>query len=403
MIYQKFFKQQIENLRNEGRYRVFVDLERSCGEAPYAYWHCNGQKKKVVVWCTNDYLGMSQHPKVVDTFVKTGKEFGVGSGGTRNIAGTSNTHVLLEQTVANWHKKESALVFGSGYIANEATLSTIGSLLPGCVLFSDEHNHASMIQGIRHSKAERFVFKHNDLQDLESKLKSVSLDTPKIIACVSVYSMNGDFAPIADFCDLAKKYNALLFVDEVHAVGLYGPGGAGVCAELGLSDHVDIIQGNFAKAVGVVGGYIASNHHLIDFVRSFASGFIFTTSIPPAVAMAAVESINVLKEADDLRKQFRERVNLFIHELSKTDIPFDQAPSHIIPIIIGDAFLCKQLSQILLEDYGIYVQPINYPTVPRGQERLRVTITPFHTKEHIHHFIDSLNRALPLIKKQAAA
>lgn len=405
MQYDQFFANYTDKLRHEGRYRIFADLERIVGNAPYANWHHDGDIDEVVVWCSNDYLGMSHHPEVVSAFVDGAHKYGVGSGGTRNIAGTAHAHVLLEETVANFHQKEKALIFSSGYTANEAAVSTIAGNLPGCIVFSDEKNHASIIQGIRSSRAPKIIFRHNDLADLEQKLASIPLEQPKLIVFTSVYSMDGDIAPVAGICALAKKYGALTYIDEVHAVGMYGDEGAGITSQLELRDHVDVIQGNFAKGFGVVGGYIAGSKHLVDFVRSAASGFIFTTSLPPATAMAARKSLEVIADRKDLRAQFWDRVHYFKQQLAKTNLPYQHTNSHIVPIIIGHAKHCREISDILLHQHKIYVQPINYPTVPVGQERLRITVTPLHTYEHIDTLVDTLSTlwAACLAKQSAKA
>jgi 5-aminolevulinate synthase len=401
--YNAFFKEKLQALKLENRYRVFTNLERLVGEAPYALWHQNGEQRKVVVWCSNDYLGMSHHPEVIDAFCKAAHEFGVGAGGTRNISGTHNKHVKLEQTVACLHNKESGLIFGSGYAANEATLCALGEGLPDVVFLSDDKNHASMIKGIRHSQAEKLVFRHNDLYDLEQKLSSIDINRPKIIAFVSVYSMDGDISPVQKICELAEKYNALTYLDEVHAVGIYGPRGEGIAGQLGLSDKIDIIQGNFAKAYGVIGGYIAASHEIVDYVRSYASGFIFTTSLPPAVAAAAKKSIEILAEDSSYRENLWQNVFLLKSLLRKTTIQFNDSASHIVPVIVGDAALCKELSQELLENFSIYAQPINYPTVPKGQERLRLTVTPSHTAEMIYELVDALEKVWMRLGLQKAA
>ncbi len=403
MNYNAFFKEKLQALKAENRYRVFTNLERLVGEAPYALWHHNGLKQKVVVWCSNDYLGMSHHPDVVDAFCKAAHAYGVGSGGTRNISGTHNKHVRLEETVADLHCKESGLIFSSGYAANEATLCALGEGIPDVIFLSDDKNHASMINGIRHSHAEKLVFRHNDLYDLEQKLASLDISRPKIIAFVSVYSMDGDISPVQKISALAEKYNAMTYLDEVHAVGIYGSRGEGVAGQLGLSDKIDIIQGNFAKAYGVVGGYIAGSNEIIDYVRSYASGFIFTTSLPPAVAVAAKRSIEILRDDSSYREKLWQNVFLLKSLLRKTAIHFNDSASHIVPIIVGDAALCKQFSEELLESFGIYAQPINYPTVPKGQERLRLTVTPAHTSEMIHELVDALEKVWEQLGVQKAA
>jgi len=390
MQYDQFFENYTNKLRQEGRYRIFADLERVVGKAPYAYWHHAAGVDEVVVWCSNDYLGMSHHPDVVSAFAEGAQKYGVGSGGTRNIAGTAHAHVLLEESIAQFHHKEKGLIFSSGYTANEAAVSTIAGNLPNCVVFSDEKNHASIIQGIRSSRAPKIIFNHNDLSDLENKLAALPLDQPKLIVFTSVYSMDGDVAPVAGICDLAKKYGALTYIDEVHAVGMYGDDGAGITSQLGLRHQVDVIQGNFAKGFGVVGGYIAGSAPLIDFVRSAAAGFIFTTSLPPATALAARKSLEIIQSGRDLRAQFWERVHYFKQQLAKTHLPHQLTDSHIVPIVIGHAKHCRDISDILLQQHKIYVQPINYPTVPVGQERLRITVTPLHTHAQIDALVETL-------------
>jgi 5-aminolevulinate synthase len=393
MNYEQFFQTYRTSLQQEGRYRVFADLERLVGDWPYALWHrpeSNHKPEKVIVWCSNDYVGMSHHPQVIAAMQQATAIYGVGSGGTRNIAGTAHLHVLLEEAVAKWHGKERGLIFTSGYSANEAAIGALGKFLPNCLILSDEKNHASVIQGIRLSGAEKYVFRHNDLHDLRAHLAQVPRERPKLIIMTSVYSMDGDFAPIKEIADLAEEFAALTYLDEVHAVGLYGPGGAGIAAACDQSHRIDIIQGNFAKAVGVIGGYITGSDALVDFVRSAAPGFIFTTSLPPAVAAAALQSLQVLQQADDLRVALSERTSLLKQLLSQTQIPFINSSSHIVPVIVGNANLCRQVAETLLYDHYMYVQPINYPTVPIGQERLRITLTPSHTPQMIHDFVEAL-------------
>lgn len=390
MTYDHIFSNHLQSLKAEGRYRIFADLERLVGEAPYALWHSPEGQKRVIVWCSNDYLGMSQHPAVIEAMTEAAKRYGAGSGGTRNISGTAHSHVVLEQEVADLHGKEKGLIFTSGYIANEATISALAQALPNCVILSDEKNHASMIQGIRASQCERRIFRHNDLADLRAKLSSLDRTRPKIIAFISVYSMDGDIAPIEAICDLAEEFNAITYLDEVHAVGLYGPEGAGVAAQFGLQNRIDVIQANFAKAYGVIGGYIAGAAPLVDYVRSAASGFIFTTSLPPAVVAAVHKSIRILRQDTTLRNQLWQRVELLKERLKKSTIPYQPSASHIVPVVVGNAIQCQTVCDILRQEYGIYVQPINYPTVPRGQERLRLTVTPAHTPEMIHHLGDAL-------------
>jgi 5-aminolevulinate synthase len=390
-MYNEFFKKELETLKNEGRYRVFTDIERHVNTAPIATWHSSNGPKQVVVWCSNDYLGMSHNQEVIDAAKNASDLYGAGSGGTRNISGTCHLHVELENKIANLHEKESGLIFSSGYVANEAALSTLGKAFPDMVLFCDEKNHASMIQGVRHSGAPRHIFSHNNLDDLKTKLREYDKNRPKIISFVSVYSMEGDFAPIEKICDLAEEYNALTYLDEVHAVGIYGKGGAGLANEMNQQHRIDVIQGNFAKAYGVIGGYITGSKPLVDYVRSFASGFIFTTSLPPMVTKAALQSIEVLQKADDLRETLKSRCTLLKNLLQKTNINYRHTPSHIVPIIIGDAKKCKEFSDTLLNDYGIYVQPINYPTVARGKERIRLTVTPLHTEAMVRQLVDALD------------
>ena len=391
MSYDNFFEQELNVLKSEERYRVFANLERHANNSPVATWHSANGPKPVVVWCSNDYLGMSHHPSVIEAAVQATKAYGAGSGGTRNISGTAHLHVELERTIADLHEKEAGLVFTSGYVANEAALSTLAKGLPNCVAFCDEKIHASMIQGISHSRVPKHVFSHNNLDELRQQLEQYDKEQPKIIAFVSLYSMEGDFAPIEVICDLAKEYNALTYLDEVHAVGIYGKGGAGLANALNQHHRIDVIQGNFAKAYGVIGGYITGSKSLVDYVRSLASGFIFTTSFPPMVASAATTSIKVLQEADDLREKLWDNVNLLKSLLAKTQVNYHNTPSHIVPVVIGDAKACKDFTDALLHDFGIYVQPINYPTVPRGEERLRLTVTPFHTNEMIHDMVNALS------------
>jgi 5-aminolevulinate synthase len=391
MPYDNFFEQELNVLKSEGRYRVFADLERHAHNSPVATWHSANGPKPVVVWCSNDYLGMSHHPSVIEAAVQATKAYGAGSGGTRNISGTAHLHVELERTIADLHEKEAGLVFTSGYVANEAALGTLAKGLPNCVAFCDEKIHASMIHGISHSRVPKHVFSHNNLDELRKQLEQYDKKQPKLIAFVSVYSMEGDFAPIEVICDLAKEYNALTYLDEVHAVGIYGKGGAGLANALNQQHRIDVIQGNFAKAYGVIGGYITGSKSLVDYVRSLASGFIFTTSLPPMVASAATTSIKILQEADDLREKLWDNVNLLKSLLAKTQVNYHNTPSHIVPVVIGDAKACKDFTDALLHDFGIYVQPINYPTVPRGEERLRLTVTPFHTKEMIHDMVNALS------------
>ncbi len=388
--YNEFFKKNLENLKHEGNYRTFADLEKLAGNFPQALNYKDNSVSEVTVWCSNDYLGMSQNNIVLESMADALKKVGAGSGGTRNISGTNHYHVLLERELCYLHQKEAALLFNSGYLANQATLSTLGKKLPDCVFFSDEKNHASMIQGMKNSGARKVIFKHNDLVDLEKKLKKYSKTKTKIIAFESVYSMDGDFSPIKEICDLAKKYNALTFLDEVHAVGIYGHRGAGVAEKDGVMDQIDIIQGTLAKAFGVIGGYITGKKETVDFIRSFASGFIFTTSLPPCIAAGAYSSIRHLKFSTIERKTLFKVVDDLKIALKKNNIPFIENKSHIIPVIIGDPILCKKASQVLLDNFQVYVQPINYPTVPRGRERLRITASPQHNSKMIRKLVLAL-------------
>ncbi|TDR93417.1 5-aminolevulinate synthase [Enterovirga rhinocerotis] len=390
MKYEAFFERHIESLRQEGRYRVFADLERKAGAFPQALHRHGAQARPVTVWCSNDYLGMGQHPLVIEAMHEALNRCGAGAGGTRNISGTNHTHVLLEREIADLHGKPAALLFNSGYMSNWATLSTLASRMPGCVVLSDASNHASMIEGIRHSRAETQVFAHNDPDDLARRLAALDPHRPKIVAFESVYSMDGDIAPIETFCDLADEHGAMTYLDEVHAVGLYGPRGGGIAEARGLSHRLTVIEGTLAKGFGVVGGYIAGSEALCDFVRSCASGFIFTTSVPPAIAAGALASIRHLKASGVERERHQERVATLRARLDRAGIAHLANESHIVPVMVGDAALCKTISDTLMERFGIYVQPINYPTVPRGTERLRFTPTPMHTDDDIDHLVASL-------------
>ena len=391
MDYEAFFNGHLGRLRDEGRYRVFAELERIVGAFPRARLHREGEAPRdVTVWCSNDYLAMGQHPAVVEAMQAAISAQGSGAGGTRNISGTNTLHAALERELAALHGKEAALVFTSGYVANETTLQTLGALLPGCELYSDAFNHASMIAGIRHSGATRKIFRHNDPRHLEELLSAADPATPKIVAFESVYSMDGDVSPISEICDVAHRHGALTYLDEVHAVGMYGPRGAGVAERDGVLDKVDIVQATLAKAFGVVGGYIASTAATVDFVRSCGSGFIFTTSLPPAIAAAALASVRLVSGQPELRVRHQERAATLKRRLAAAGLPVMPSTTHIVPVFVGDAALCKQASDLLLDRHAIYVQPINYPTVPRGTERLRLTPTPLHGDDDMARLVVAL-------------
>ncbi|MEZ5754645.1 MAG: 5-aminolevulinate synthase [Paracoccaceae bacterium] len=389
MDFDAIFQGQIDALKAEGNYRVFADLERRCGSFPRAANHKDGAVREVTVWCSNDYLGMGQNETVVKAMVEAVQTCGTGAGGTRNISGTNHHHLLLERELADLHGKEAALLFTSGYVSNWAALSTLGARIPNAVILSDEKNHASMIEGIRHSRADKVLWKHNDWRDLDRKLHAVG-DRPKIVAFESVYSMDGDIAPIREIVEVCEAHGALSYIDEVHAVGMYGPHGGGVTEELGLAHRIDLIEGTLGKAFGCVGGYITGSAALCDFVRSFASGFIFTTALPPAVAAAAAASIRHLKQSDEERRLQKQNVAKLRARLDKAGIPHMANDSHIIPVMIGDPVKCRMVSNILMDDWGIYVQPINYPTVPKGTERLRITPGPLHSDADIDHLVTAL-------------
>ena len=403
MDYESHFSQALAQVRREGRYRVFADIVRRRGAFPDAVHHTPQGQRPITVWCSNDYLGMGQSPIVLAAMHTAVDAAGAGSGGTRNIAGTTHYHVELEAELADLHGKEAALLFTSGYIANDAALSTLGNILPGCIIFSDELNHASMIEGMRRSKARREIWRHNDLVHLEELLLRADPSAPKIIAFESVYSMDGDISKIGAICALAKKYGALTYLDEVHAVGLYGVRGGGVAERDGAMQNVDIVNGTLAKAFGVMGGYIASSTQLIDVVRSFAPGFIFTTSIPPVLAAGALASVRHLKSSQVERTRHQERAATLKALLREAGLPVMPSQSHIVPILVGDPVSCKHVTDILLHEHAIYVQPINYPTVPRGTERLRLTPSPFHDDDKMRALISALDKAWSRLNIKRAA
>ena len=403
MDYEGFFRDRIGDLLREGRYRIFADLERQAGRFPRAICYRNGAVREITVWCSNDYLGMGQNPAVLTAMRDAVARCGAGAGGTRNISGTNHHHVLLEGELADWHGREAALLFGSGWIANMTALSTLCRLLPECVVFSDAKNHNSMIEGIVHSKAEKRIFKHNDPTDLARQLAQYPRERAKLVAFESVYSMDGDVAPIGELCDVADIFGAMTFLDEVHAVGLYGARGAGIAERDGVMDRLTVIQGTLAKAVGVVGGYIAASAALCDVVRSYGSGFIFSTALPPSIAAGALASVRYLKVHPELRDRHQERAATLKRRLAAACLPVMPSQSHIVPVLVGDAVTCKQASDALMEHHGIYAQPINFPTVERGTERLRLTPTPLHEDADIDDLISALTDVWFSLGLQAAA
>ena len=403
MNYERYFAEAITGLKTEGRYRIFADLERRAGDFPRANRHVSDRVDRVTVWCSNDYLGMGQNPKVIAAMHAALDDSGAGAGGTRNIAGTNHHHVLLERELAELHGKESALLFTSGYVSNMASLATLAAKLPGCVVLSDEMNHASMIEGIRHSRADKQIFKHNDAGDLDRRLAEIAPDRAKIVAFESVYSMDGDIAPLAELCDVADKHGAMTYLDEVHAVGLYGAHGGGISERDGVAQRLTVIEGTLAKAYGVLGGYIAASAALTDFVRSFASGFIFTTALPPAIAAGALASVRHLRASNVERECHQERAETCRKRLLEADLPVMPSESHIVPVLVGDPVLCRQVTDILLDRYGVYIQPINYPTVQRGTERLRITPSPVHSDADMDHLVQALSEIWAELKLSHAA
>ena len=391
--FEKILEEKLGSLHKEGRYRVFTELERRCQKFPSAYYYRDpnpDKTQKITVWCSNDYLGMGQNKELLSVIHNSLDRYGAGAGGTRNISGTNRAHVELEKNLALLHKKESALIFTSGYVANLTSLLTLGSNIPEIIFYSDAHNHNSIIEGIRYSKAQKRIFRHNDAGDLEKKLAADASEAPKLVVFESVYSMDGDIAPVGALASIAKKHGAWVYLDEVHAVGMYGETGAGIAERENIMDNIDIIQGTLGKAYGLIGGYIAGTARLVDFVRSFGPGFIFTTSLPPALAAGGCFSVSWVRSHPELRTRHQERAGALRSRLRLAGLPLIESSSHIVPILICDSILCKKASDTLLQDFGIYAQPINYPTVPKGTERLRLTPTPLHTDELMDELVDAL-------------
>ncbi|NMM42967.1 5-aminolevulinate synthase [Rhodospirillaceae bacterium KN72] len=403
MDYEAYFAEQLRSLKDRGDYRIFAELERRAGHFPSARCHDDAGIEDITVWCSNDYLGMGQHPEVIDAMVEAIRTHGAGAGGTRNISGTNRLHVLLERELASLHGKDAALIFTSGYVANMTVLSTLAKRIPGCIVYSDAKNHNSMIEGIRHSGAQKRIFKHNDPADLERLILEDDPAAPKLVAFESVYSMDGDIAPLDEILSVCERYNALSFLDEVHAVGMYGDHGAGVAERDGVMHRVDVMQGTLGKAFGVIGGYIAASHNLVDFVRSFGNGFIFTTAMPPGVAAAARKSIQIVRNAPDMRERHQERAAALKASLSAAGLPVMPSVTHIVPVLVGDPVACRRASDLLLDRHKIYVQPINYPTVDRGTERLRLTPTPYHSDEDIAYLTQALVDIWSVLELKRAA